>query len=150
LLALVGILAGCGGGGSTNWQQVQGEGFRFDVPPDWAVKGVVAADGAVDRVEVRVFPLERPYDPARRAAVGRELDHVASALASQLKGSVTSRAALEVSNRDARTYSIEYDEKTTEITFVLVGGSEYQLLCRRPRGGSDSACRELVSSFQLD
>jgi hypothetical protein len=114
------------------------------------VTGRVAAEGAVNRVEVRVFPLERPYDPSRRAAVGHELDRVASSLASQLKGSVTSRAALEVSNRDARTYSIDYDEKTTEITFVLVGPREYQLLCRRASSGSDSACGELVRSFELD
>jgi hypothetical protein len=120
------------------------------VPAGWSVQGLTAAHGRVDRVEVRLFPLERPYTRALRSAVGVELDRNASSLAAQLKGTVARRSWLEAGGFDARTYSIEFDGKTEEITFVLDGRHEYQLLCRRSSGGSDSACRELVSSFRLD
>jgi hypothetical protein len=150
LLVLTVILAGCGGGGNTNWQQVEGDGFRFSAPAGWVVEGSNASSGPVNRVQVSLFRLRRPYEPARRAAVARELDRVASSLAKQLKGALKARSAARVGGLDARTYSIDYDAKTTEITFVLDGRREYQLLCRRPSGGSDSACRELVRSFRAD
>ena len=70
-------------------------------------------------------------------------------LAAQQKGRVRSRAPLAVAGLDARTYAIDYDGKTEEITFVLRGSDEYQLLCRRSAGGVDEACRKLVSSFRL-
>src|SRR5215831_21120204 len=60
------ILAGCGGGGSTNWQQVQGNGFVFNAPSGWTVDGAAATNGDVDRVEVVVFRLVRPYERPRR------------------------------------------------------------------------------------
>jgi len=81
--------------------------------------------------------------------VAAELDRAATSLAAQQKGAVRRRSALEVAGLDARTYSIEFDGKTEEITFVLDGQNEYQLLCRRPSGGSDGACAELVRSFRL-
>jgi hypothetical protein len=149
LLLLCLILAGCGGGGSPKWQEVRGDGFRFNAPADWTVSGATASSGAVDRVEVVVFRLLRPYDPARRLAVGRELDGVASRIVQQLKGSIVQRSWVAVGSHDARAYAIDYGAKTAEITFVLRGRSEYQLLCRRPKSGDDTACRELTASFRL-
>jgi hypothetical protein len=108
-----------------------------------------AASGAVDRVEVRTFELVRPYDASRFAAAARELDGVISRIASQLDGKVTGRATVEVAGRKARSYTIAYDGKTQQITFVLRGRSEHQLLCRRLETGDDEPCRGLLSSFVL-
>jgi hypothetical protein len=104
----------------------------------------------VHRVEVRVFRLLRPYDSARRVAVGHELDADAARIAEQLKGSVSSRRWLVVGGLDARSYAIAYDGKASDITFVLDGEREYQLLCRRPAGAEAEPCAELLRSFQLE
>lgn len=101
------------------------------------------------RVEVVVFRLVRPYDPSRRAAVARELDRVAARLAAQLKGSIASRQFLAVGGLDARSYSIRFGSKVEQITFVLHGQREYQLLCRRAAGADDAPCTELLRSFAL-
>src|SRR5437879_5418022 len=77
------ILAGCGTQGSTKWQQVQGDGFRFNAPVGWTVTGSTAKSGSVSWVGVRVFPLLHPYEQGRQAAVARELDRVAAMLARQ-------------------------------------------------------------------
>jgi hypothetical protein len=143
------ILAGCGGSGSGNWQQVRGDGFTFEAPDSWVVTGAAASSGAVDRVEVLVFRLVRPYDPARRTATSRELDRVADRVAAQLKGSVSSRRSLEVAALDARSYSIDFGGKVEEITFVLDGRREYQLLCRRATGADDAPCARLLASFAV-
>jgi hypothetical protein len=149
------ILAGCGGGGASepSTQTVQGAGFRFEAPAGWTVTHepdtAAAASGTVDRVEVRTFQLVRPYDASRFAAAARELDGVISRIASQLHGKVTSRATVEVDGRKARSYTIAYDGKTQQITFVLQGRSEHQLLCRRLETGDDEPCRGLLASFAL-
>jgi hypothetical protein len=149
LLAVALILAGCGGAASGNWQQVRGDDFAYNAPGDWTVDGTVAVNGPVDRVEVRVFRLVRPYDPVRRAATAHELDRVANGIAAQLKGSVSSRRSLEVGGLDARSYAIAFAGKTEEITFVLHEQREYQLLCRRAAGADDAPCAELLRSFEL-
>jgi hypothetical protein len=149
LLAVPLILAGCAGGGNVNWQQVEGDGFVYNAPADWTVAEGAATDGAVDRVEVLVFRLVRAYDPARRAATERELDGVAAGIAAQLKGTVTQRRSLQVAGLDARSYAIAFVGKTEQITFVLHEQREYELLCRRPAGGDDTPCAELLRSFQL-
>ena len=149
MLVVALILAGCGGSGSGNWQQVQGDGFTFEAPDSWTVTGAAATSGAVDRVEVLEFRLVRPYDPARRAATSRELDGVADRVAAQLKGSVSSRRSLEVATLDARSYSIDFGGKVEEITFVLNGRREYELLCRRSAGADDTACARLLASFAV-
>lgn len=149
MLGVALILAGCGGSGSSKWQQVQGDGFAYDAPSAWTVSGAAATDGGVGRVEVVVFRLLRPYDPSERAATARELDRVAARLASQLKGSIASRRFLPVGGVDARSYSIRFGGKLEQITFVLHEQREYQLLCRRAAGGDDAACAELLQSFRL-
>jgi hypothetical protein len=148
LLAVALILAGCGGAGSTNWQQVRGEGFRYNAPADWLVAGTAASKGPVNRVEVVVFRLLRPYEPARRAAAARELDRVADGIAKQLKAAVSSRRSLQVAGLDARSYAVDFDGKIETITVVLHDRREYQLLCRRLQSGDDAPCAELLQSFE--
>jgi hypothetical protein len=155
LLVLV-ILAGCGGSGKSNLQTqtVKGVGYRFEAPAGWTVTHadgtVAAASGAVDRVEVRTFKLARPYRPQLFQTAVRELDSVIARIAQQLTGHVTSRRTVRVAGRQARSYSIAYDEdKTQEITFVLQGRKEHQLLCRRLADTADDACQNLLESFAL-
>jgi hypothetical protein len=143
------ILAGCGGSGSGKWQQVQSGALRFDAPAGWSVSGATASDGPVNRVGVTAFRLLRPYDPARRPAVARELDGVAARLAKELGGTVRAGEWLTVGGLDARGYAIGFADKTEEITFVLEGRNEYQLLCRRVASTSDDACRRLVETFRV-
>lgn len=135
--------------GAAQWQEVQGKGFTFEAPAGWTVNGAAASNGAVDRVQVSIFELEHPYTRSKRAAVAGELDGDAASLAQQLKGAVSSKAALEVSGLDGRTYAIAYDGKVEEITFAFRGIREYELLCRRPAGEANAACARLVSSFRL-
>jgi len=142
------ILAGCGGSGTTKWQQVHGEGFDFEAPAAWSITGAAASEGAVDRVEVKVFELEHAYTHAKRVGVAHELDADASDLARQLKGTLSGKTALRVGGFDARAYTIGYGGKTAQITFVLNGKHEYELFCRRSSGSSDSVCAQLVSSFR--
>jgi hypothetical protein len=85
--------------------------------------------------------LVHPFKHAERGAVARELDSVAAQLAGQLQGKVVSRRTATVGGRDARAYVIDHDSLTEEITFVLQGKREYELLCRRAQGGDDAACR---------
>jgi hypothetical protein len=148
------ILAGCGGSTSAKTQTVKGDGFSYVAPATWTVvrKGpsVAAVDGDVNRVEVVRFTLEKPYKAALFAAAARELDGVASRLATQLKGKVASSGTSDVGGRKARTYTIEYGPgKTQEITFVLEGQNEFQLLCRRDQSASNDPCTQLVSTFAL-
>jgi len=112
------------------------------------VAGTAATKGPVDRVEVLVFRLLRPYDPAQRAATSRELDRVADGIAAQLKGSVSSRRSLQLGGLDARSYAIAFGGKVEQITFVLRDRREYQLLCRRSASSDDTSCAELLRSFE--
>jgi hypothetical protein len=149
------ILSGCGGGGASesSTQTVQGAGYRFEAPAGWTVTHArdlaAAASGGVNLVEVRTFELERPYDAKRFAAATRELDSVISRLAAQLRGQVTNRRTVVVDGRRSRSYVISYDGKTQQITFVLVGRQEHQLLCRRSADGNDAPCADLLASFVL-
>src|SRR5262249_43222409 len=149
------ILAGCGGGGTSqsSTQTVQGAGYRFEAPVGWTVTRAqdvaAAASGKVNRVEVRTFELSRPYDPSDFRAAVRELDANISTLAVQQKARVTGRRTSTVDGRKARSYVIAYGNRVEEITWLLVGRKEHQLLCRRLAGADDSACRELLSSFVL-
>ena len=150
------ILAGCGGGGVETVptaQKVSGPGYRFEAPPGWKVthaKDVSAAtDGAVDRVEVRTFKLVRPYEVSRFKAATRELDGVITRIAAQLNGKVVTRRTVRVGGRKARSYTVVYDGRVQQITFVLAGRREHQLSCRRLASSDDAACRALLASFAL-
>jgi hypothetical protein len=133
---------------------VKGDGFSYAAPASWTVvrKGssVAAVDGDVNRVEVMRFTLEKPYRPGLFAAAARELDGVAARLADELKGKIASRSTADVGGRKARSYTIEYGPgKTQEITFVLEGQNEFQLLCRRDSSAPNDPCAQLLSSFAL-
>jgi hypothetical protein len=132
---------------------VRGTGYRFEAPLGWKVTHdqgtTAAASGAIDRVEVRTFTLARAYREALFAAAVRELDSASERIAEQLDGRVTSRRTARVAGRKVRAYTIDYDGKIAEITFLLDGKREYQLLCRRAASGDGVACRQLVESFAL-
>jgi hypothetical protein len=143
------ILSGCGGGGSAK-QAVTGAGFSFEAPAGWvATSRGSASNGAVDLLEVRTFTLLKPYRHARLAGAVRELDDVIERIAKKLDARVTSRQTRTVARRDARSYRLEYDGKLQEITFVLDGTLEYELICRLARGEDDTACSEQRRTFAL-
>jgi len=110
---------------------------------------VAAEDGDVDRVQVTTFRLVKPYRPALFAAASRELDRVAEQLATQLKGRLAARSTVTAGGRKARSYRIDHDGTSQEITFVLRGRDEFQLLCRRKDDGDGAACSQLVMTFAL-
>jgi hypothetical protein len=148
------ILAGCGGSGEEKPQVARGEGFLFHAPGGWTVAhgkdSVRASHGDVDLVSVRRFQLVKAYRPALFAAASQELDRVAAQLARQLKGRVAAQQTTTVGGLKTRTYRVEYGDQAQEITFVLDGRREYQLLCRRKADGDDGACKQLVRTFRLD
>jgi hypothetical protein len=151
---LAAILAGCGGVAGGGSQRVTGDGYRFAAPEAWSVsataRSTAASKGAVDRVEVQTFRLLRPYRAELFASATRELDLVAGKLAVQLGGRVAARASTEVAGRDARAYRIAYGKRVVEITFVLDGRREYELLCRRLASAGTETCDAFVRSFRLD
>jgi len=114
------------------------------VPQGWTVSrppaGVAARRGA-GLVSVSVFPLVKPYDPAKFAAAAKELDGVADRLAKQAGTGPARGETVTVGNRKIRAY--RYGEN--RIGFVLVGKREYQLFCAH----APSACDLLFSSFTL-
>jgi hypothetical protein len=151
------ILTACGGSAAPKTQIVQGAGFRFEAPSAWKVartsQGVTASEG-VGLAQVLVYPLVKPYDPAKFAAVTTELDQRAEQLAGQLKaGKVVDKATTRMADRKVRSYRLEFDEhgagRTEEIAFVLQGKTEYFVLCRREPKASDADCARLFSSFSL-
>jgi hypothetical protein len=151
-LALVLILASCGGsGGSTRkpTQEIRGRGFTVEVPAGWTVRRTGSAVGARKGdalVSVTIFPLVKPYDPAKFAAVARELDGVAAKLAAQAGHTLTERTTTTVDGRKVRAYRYN----GVRVGFVLDGRLEYQLLCLAPDGGDpDGACGELFGSFSM-
>lgn len=154
MLALTACGGGGGGGGAAKTETVVGSGFRFQAPAGWSVDRkpdvVRARDGAVDLVSVRTFPLLRRYRPALFRAVRRELDRSTEDLAIQLGGRVASHSVVRAGGGDAHSYRIEFDGKIEELTFVLRGKREYELLCRRSDSAARTACSALVSSFVVD
>ena len=123
---------------------VRGEGFAFEVPRGWEVErpqnGVLARHrGGV--VSVTRFPLLKPYDPARFAAVAKELDRLAARLAGRAGASISSSDTVTVAGRKIRAY--RYGDR--RIGFVLEGRREYQLYCVQ----AETACDLLFSSFTL-
>jgi len=147
------VLAGCGGGGAGGWQTLSGDGFRFGAPPDWigtqTSGGLAAAHGPIDRVQVQKFRLVKPYRSTLFAAAGRELDRVTAQVARQLHGHVTAGTTIEVAKMDARSYRVTYGKLVEEITYVLDGREEYELLCRRAASAGDDVCSRFLRSFAL-
>jgi hypothetical protein len=155
------LLAGCGGGGdeSAQPQVVRGTGYRFDAPADWTVvrsgRQVQAAEGekSLALVAVSRFPLLRRAHAKLSPKVVEELDRIATGVAAQQHGSITSSETMEIAGREARRYDIGYEARekrlVERLAFVLVGKTEYLLLCRFERDGDAGPCDRLLGSFTL-
>ena len=151
-------LAGCGGGGGAPALKiVQGNGYRFSAPADWAVvrsgREVQVSEG-LKLVSVTRYPLLRTYRPELWARVVPELDRAAALLAQQQKGNVGAVRTVTIAGRRARRYDIAYErdgkQLVERLAFVLRGKTEYLLLCRYDRGGDTDACDRLLATFTLD
>lgn len=132
---------------------MRGNGYHFEAPHGWKVRhtarGMTASRGDLDLVGVSTFRLQKAYRPAVFEAAANELDGVAARLARRLGGRVVSSSTVRAAGAEARSYRLETDAAVQELTFVLRGLREYQLLCRRKADSGDSACSTLVSSFAL-
>jgi predicted Zn-dependent protease len=157
-LALLFILAGCGGSTSSPAQPgarvVQGAGFRFSVPGGWAIRrqaGQLAAESGKALVSATTFTLLKRYRPALFAKAAAELDRSAAQLAAQAHGKLTEKSTITVSGLKVRAYRYTAGGFDTRIGFVLEGKREVQLLCRAPAGSvdPDGACDLLFGSFTL-
>jgi hypothetical protein len=150
------VLAGCGGGGTTPPKVVQGSGYRFTAPADWAVvrsgRALQVSEG-LQLLSVTRYPLLRAYRPALWARVVPELDRAATQLATQQHGHVGDMRTVTVAGRRARRYDIDYERDgkalVERIAFVLRGKTEYLLLCRYERGGDTAACDRLLATFTV-
>lgn len=148
--------AGCGGGGPPAVKVVQGNGYRFSAPADWAVarsaRSLTASNG-IQLVSATRYVLLRRFRPGLWAKVVPELDRAAAALAQQQNGKVVNAETVTVGGQRARRYDIEYTrdgkQLVERIAFVLRGKTEYLLLCRYDRGGSTDACDRLLATFTL-
>jgi hypothetical protein len=156
-LALLFILSSCGGSGGSSEQlaqELRGRGFTVQVPQGWQVlrkpNRVTARKGDA-LVSVTLFPLVKPYDPAKFAAVAKELDGVAATLAARAGGTLTDRATATVAGRKIRAYRYTHGDLGLRLGFVLDDKREYQLLCQAPtaQGDPDDACTLLFDSFTL-
>jgi hypothetical protein len=150
-LATLAIVAGCGGSSSQPARPVAGPGYEVGVPLGWKVvrgpRFLRAFQGGA-RLEVRQFPLRRPYLPALFAKVAPEIDRVAQALGAQLGAKVTGRT-LTAGGERSWQYDLVHGDVFEQVTFVLRGKTEYQLYCRRGKSESNSACDRFVSTFRL-
>ncbi len=164
-IALVAVLAGGCGGGSTpakttaapTHRVVKGAGYTFTAPAGWrplaTQRGVSVSGTGRQLITVGVYKLVKPYAPRRFEATARELDGVAANLAAGRKGKVTAKETLTVAGRQVRSYRIVYtvgDESLAQqVTFVLRGTTEWLLVCRRAASDPDEPCATLLSSFAL-
>lgn len=126
-------------------------GYSVEVPAGWKLVGhahLLTALHGDARVEVRLFPLRRAYDPALFQQVGPEIERVARALAKRLGAKTTGRA-VTVAGQKTWQYDVFNGKGFEQLTFVLRGKVEYQLYCRRAKNESNRPCERLVSSFRL-
>jgi hypothetical protein len=150
--ALLFILAACGGSTQpepVSARVVAGEGFTVSVPTGWTVRKTektLVAQRAGGLVSVTRYALLKPYVPAKFAAAAKELDGVAATLAERNGGKVTKRETVQVAGRKIRAYSLDTSGTPMRIGFVLVGKTEYQLVCS---GETRTACGLLFSTFAL-
>ncbi len=124
------------------------------MPQGWQVSrkpNRVTAQQGDALVSVTLFALVKPYDPAKFAAVAKELDRVAATLAARAGGILTDRATATVAGRKIRAYRYTRGDVGLRLGFVLENRQEYQLLCQAPtaRGDPDDACKLLFASFTL-
>jgi hypothetical protein len=151
-LAATSFLAACGGMGADETQVVEGRGFTFEAPADWTLvrtpRAIGAQGDAVELVQVTHLPLARAYSAQLFERVVPELDAAARAVARQTGAEVESRT-VEVLGEPTRQYDLAFEGKFEQLTFVLRGKTNYQLLCRREADGDNAPCETLVESFQL-
>jgi hypothetical protein len=151
-VAVTAIVAGCGGSG-TDYRLVEGNGYSFEAPVGWTLvrtpRTLGMQHGDVDLVQVTRLPLVRAYTPALFERVVPELDRVARELGQGQGAQVTGRT-IRVLGQPARQYDLSFSGRVEQLTFVLRGKTNYQLLCRREDGADDAPCRRLVSSFRPD
>ena len=147
-------LAGCGGGAKPP-ATVQGGGFTFAAPGAWTVTRTGTTVAAVDgskTVSVTTFRLTKTYRPKLWKQAVAELDDVASKLAAELHGTVTASRTVKVGASTARQYDLAFtkdgERLVEQITFVLLGRREYELLCRHKAGKGEPACSQLLVSFR--
>jgi hypothetical protein len=133
---------------------VQGNGYRFSAPADWAVvrsDRSVQASAGLQLVSVTRYPLLRRFRPGLWSKVVPELDRAALELARQQNGKVGNSETVVVAGQQARRYDIDYTrdgkQLVERLAFVLRGKTEYLLLCRYERGGSTDACDRLLATF---
>jgi hypothetical protein len=158
VLALAVLLSvGCGGGGgATQGRIVRGNGYSFIAPSGWAVERrgrELRVTKGLALVSVERFPLQRRYRPEIWVKVVPELDRAAETLARQQRGTVSDPRTVMITGRRARRYDVEYRHEGKQLVerigFVLVGKTEYLLLCRYESGGDTGACDRLLTSFRL-
>src|SRR6266545_2643381 len=119
------VLAGCGsGGGGTAERLVHGRGYAFSAPLGWPLLRSgreVRLTKGIAVLSVARFPLLRAYRPA---LWGR-----------------------------ARRYEVVYEREGRHLVerlgFVLLGKTEYLLLCRYESGGDTDPCDRLLATFRL-
>jgi hypothetical protein len=161
LFAAALLLSGCGGGGKTEAppQIVRGTGYAFEAPAGWTIvrsgRQVQAAEGgkSLALVAVSRFPLLRAAGEQLSAKVVKELDRVATGVAAQQHGSISSSETTDVAGVQARRYDIAYEARGKQLVerlvFVLRGKTEYLLLCRYELAGDTGPCDELLRTFRL-
>jgi hypothetical protein len=93
--------------------------------------------------------LVKPYRHALLAGAVRELDRDTAKIVASLHGKMTGRDTTTVAGHDARTYTISYDSRVQELTFVLDGSREYELICRRAGTDDEAPCGALRETFTI-
>jgi hypothetical protein len=168
LLALAGLLAGCGGGGGggssegtttqVSGRRVVGPGFTFLAPDSWKVshdaRSATVKPGGDEPTLASVtgLKLRTRYAPRLYAKVSKELDSVTTSLADKLNGKVIARRDVVASGIRSRQYDLAYEKDgeglVDRITFVLKGTDEYYVLCRwLADRGEPEACSLLLRTF---
>ena len=138
---------------------MRGTGYRFEAPAGWTVvrsgRQVQAAEGgkSLALVAVSRFPLLRTASEELSPKLVKELDRVATGVAAQQHGSITSSETTKISGRQARRYDVDYEARGKQlverVVFVFREKTEYFLLCRFERSGDTKPCEELLRTFTL-
>jgi hypothetical protein len=153
------VAAGCGGGKEALQHVVRGTGYTFEAPAAWTIvrsgRQVQAAEGgkSLALIAVSRFPLLRRAGEELGPKVVKELDRVATGVAAQQHGSISTSETTELAGRQARRYDIAYEARGRQLVerlaFVLRGKTEYLLLCRFEQSGDTEPCDQLLRSFRL-